>query len=397
MRLRTNTLILLSLIALVALLTTGIHGALQGNPLGADFYTFWKAARAEFIEGRSAYDPSVAREIQVDIQGRLSNPGEDQFAFSYPVFALLLVAPFSLLPFDWAQAAWMAVNFVLLLTTSLALSSRRRWVGATFWAFYPVCFALILGNLDLILAVIWLYFFSQVLPQNKGGSGNTAWMGVLVAVTTLKPQFSWFFLILAALVALRQKSSRLILGFLAGSAVLWSLGFLWHPHWLSEWVAQAVQYLNVLSGHSSPLQTWLAALAPPYDQAARAIIWIVIIVLSILFTLPACCKRSFPIQLLGWCGIVTYFVHPTGFSYDQMTFLIPVFLWAVEERSNSKVLAAWMGMMVLSWVALAATLTGFDRLADSSWLLFAAAAWLAWIAIDRNRAQAGKIHSAPQT
>jgi hypothetical protein len=397
MRLRTNTLILLSLIALVALLTTGIHGALQGNPLGADFYTFWKAARAEFIEGRSAYDPSVAREIQVDIQGRLSTPGEDQFAFSYPVFALLLVAPFSLLPFDWAQAAWMAVNFVLLLTASLALSSRRRWVGATSWAFYPVCFALILGNLDLILAVIWLFFFSQVLLRYKGRYGNTVWMGMLIAVTTLKPQFSWFFLILAALIALRQKSTRFMLGFLAGNVVLWSLGFLWHPHWLSEWVAQAIQYLNVLSGHSSPLQTWLAMLPSPYDQAARLITWVIIIALSFLFIRSAWRKHSFPIRLLGWCGIVTYFVHPTGFSYEQMTFLIPVFLWAVDERSSGKVLAAWLGMLVLSWVALIATLTGFDRLADSSWLLFAAAAWLAWITVDRNRAQAGTIQSAPQS
>ena len=123
---RSKILNLLILIVLAVLFAAGIHAALQGNPLGADFYTFWKAARAEFFEGRSAYDPSVAREIQMDIQGRLSNPTEDQFAFSYPIFALLLVAPFSLLPFDWAQATWMAVNFVLLLTASLAISSHRR-------------------------------------------------------------------------------------------------------------------------------------------------------------------------------------------------------------------------------------------------------------------------------
>lgn len=397
MPLRSKILNLLILIVLAVLFAAGIHAALQGNPLGADFYTFWKAARAEFFEGRSAYDPSVAREIQMDIQGRLSNPTEDQFAFSYPIFALLLVAPFSLLPFDWAQATWMAVNFVLLLTASLAISSHRRWVGASVWAFYPVCFALILGNLDLIIAVLWLFFFSQVLPQNKGRYGNTLWMGALISVTTIKPQFSWFFLILAALIALRQKSTRLMLGFLAGSAVLWSLGFLWHPHWLNEWVAQAVQYLTVLSGHSSPLQSWLAALPPPYDQIARSITWIIIIVLSILFIRSAWREHSFSIRLLGWCGIVTYFVHPTGFSYEQMTFLIPVFLWAVDERSSRKALAAWVGMLILSWVALVATFTGIDRLADSSWLLLAAAAWLVWITIDQKWSQPGKIQSASQS
>ena len=222
-------------------------------------------------------------------------------------------------------------------------------------------------------------------------------MGALISVTTIKPQFSWFFLILAALIALRQKSTRLMLGFLAGSAVLWSLGFLWHPHWLNEWVAQAVQYLTVLSGHSSPLQSWLATLTPPNDQTARSITWVIIIALSIWFIRSAWRNHSFSIRLLGWCGIVTYFVHPTGFSYEQMTFLIPVFLWAVDERSSRKALAAWVGMLILSWVALVATFTGIDRLADSSWLLLAAAAWLVWITIDQKWSQPGKIQSASQS
>lgn len=377
--------VLLVLMGLVGLFAVGIHGALRGNPLGADFYTFWKAARAEFIEGRSAYDPSVAGEIQMDLQGRLSTPSEDQFAFSYPIFALLLVAPVSWLPFEWAQAIWMAFNFILVLTAGMALSPRpRRWVGVTFWAFYPVSFALILGNFDLPVAVIWLFFFSQVLVNRESRSVDTYWMGALVAITTVKPQLSWLFLIFAAAVALRQKYTKLTLGFLAGCLLLWSVGFLWHPHWFSDWLSQAMQYLNVVTGHSSPLRHLLALLPEPFNQIVQWIVWATLAGTTLFLFGKAWRDDSFSIKFLGWCGIVIYVVHPTGLSYEQMAFLIAVFLWAVTERSTGRVVATWLGMIVLSWVSLAATLTRIDPLANSSWLFIVAIAWLIWISLTKK-------------
>ncbi|MEM5775912.1 MAG: hypothetical protein AAGU05_13000, partial [Anaerolineaceae bacterium] len=93
---------------------------------------------------------------------------------------------------------------------------------------------------------------------------------------------------------------------------------------------------------------------------------------------------SFSIKLLGWCGIVIYSVHPTGLSYEQMAFLIAVFLWAVTERSTGRVVATWLGMIVLSWVSLAATLSRIDPLANSSWLLIAAIAWLIWVSFKKK-------------
>jgi hypothetical protein len=383
---------LLVFLACLGLLAAGFHSALQGNSLGADFFTFWKAARAEFSEGRNPYDPAIAREIQVAIQGRLSEVDEDQFAYSYPIFGLLLVAPLAFLPFDWAQAVWLAFNFLLVLAAGLLLAPRnRRWVGVTFWIFYPVSFALILGNFDLLLAVIWLVFFARTLFQNKTNPGNSWWAGALLAITTLKPQFSWFFLILMAFLAVKRRNWILLGGFAAGSALLWLLPFLWHPGWFSEWLNQIVQYLSVNAGNASPVNVLFARLPENTAMILRWVGIITLVILSALLFLRTWQKRISGLHLLAWCGIVTYLVHPTGMSYEQMTVLIPIFLWAIHESRTRHALLVWVGFILLSWLSLVATLSKFDLLAASSWLLIAALAWLVWLFSRRNAGVSVKV------
>lgn len=372
-------------LACVGLLAVGFHSVLQNNPLGADFYTFWKAGRAEFIEGRSPYDPAVAREIQMDIQGRLSEPDEDQFAYSYPIFGLLLVAPLAFLSFDWAQSIWLAFGFLAVLAAGLALSPRnRRWAGATLWAFYPVSFALILGNFDLLLAVLWMIFFARVLWAEPARSVDSAWLGALLAVTTLKPQFSWFFLLFTFVLVLRRRWWKLAAGFVAGCALLWLLPLLWHPGWFAQWIHQIRLYLGVNAGRSSPVNHWLALLPAAAARPLAVLGWFASAGLSIFLFCLHWRGRISHLHLLAWCGILTFLIHPTGLSYEQMTFLIPFFLWGMRERRTGVVLPVWVGFIVLSWLSLAATLSKFDPLAASSWLLIAALAWLVWLFAGRK-------------
>ncbi|GAP15263.1 hypothetical protein LARV_03047 [Longilinea arvoryzae] len=364
----------------MAVLAFGFHAALQGNPLGADFYTAWKTARAVLIDGRSPYDPAIAREIQMDIQGHLSQPDEDQLAYSYPLFGLLLIAPLAFLAFDWAQALWLAFNFLIVMATGLAISSRKRfWLGATFWLLYPVSFALILGNFDLLIAAIWLFFLGQTLTQKDSQATNTIGLGLLVALTTLKPQFSWLFLIYTFVRVLRLRSWKFAGGFLAGCTLLWLAPLLWRPGWISQWLNQLLLYLKTMGGNFSPVNDFMVLLPP---NLAKPFLWIGLTLLagfSIFLFRQAWRGRISGLSLLAWCGVVTYLVHPTGLSYEQMTFLVPLFLWAVRERQTILSTLVWFGFIILSWLSLFATLTKIDLLADSSWLLIAAFLWLGWL------------------
>ncbi len=376
---------LLLFVGSVSLLAWGIHTALQGNPLGADFYTAWKAARAELIEHRSPYDPEVAREIQIDIQGHLSQPGEDQFAFSYPLFGLYLIAPLAFLSFDWAQAVWMGFNFLLALAAGLSVSPRsRRWLGATFWLFYPVSFALILGNFDLLISILWLFFLAQTIAQEQNGPKDAIGLGLLLSITTLKPQFSWLFLIYTLLWVLSRRAWKFGGGFLAGCLLLWLAPLLWHPNWIAEWSNQILIYLGTNAGHSSPVNFWLGLLPASLSQPLK---WLALALLggfTFFIFLQTWRRQISSIQLLAGCGIVVYLVHPTGLSYEQMTFLIPLFLWAVNERRKILAGLVWFGAILLSWLSLAATLTKLDPLADSSWLLIAACVGFIWLFVRRK-------------
>ena len=94
--------LLLTAVLLLAfgLLTFGIHRAFANNTPGIDFYVYWQAGRAFFLEGQDPYSPEVSARIQNGIyHGRAALPGEDPMKFNYPPFALLPVMPFLLLPF----------------------------------------------------------------------------------------------------------------------------------------------------------------------------------------------------------------------------------------------------------------------------------------------------------
>lgn len=385
MSVKRRLIAFLLFLSCLALLAFGFHTALRGNPLGADFYTAWKTARAVLIDNRSPYDPTIAREIQIDIQGRLSQPDEDQLAYSYPLFGLLIIAPLAFLAFDWAQALWLAFNFLLALVIGLAISTRKRlWLGATFWLPYPVSFALILGNFDLLMAVIWLFFLGQTLAQKESRGTDSIGLGLLVAITTLKPQFSWLFLIYAFVRVLKLRTWKLAGGFLAGLALLWLVPLLWRPDWISQWLNQIQLYMKTMGGRFSLLNDWMGLLP---SALAKPFAWIGLSLLagfSIYLFLLAWRGRISGLCLLAWCGVVTYLVHPTGLSYEQMTFLLPLFLWAVRERQMILSALVWFGFILLSWLSLLATLTKLDPLADSSWLLIAAFLWLGWLLARRR-------------
>lgn len=377
---KTRFLYLMFFLLCVGLLAVGIHSALRGNPLGADFYIYWRAARAEFSEGRSAYDPAVTRDIQMGIQGQLSQPDGDQLAYSYPIFGLWIVAPFSFLPFDWAQAIWMAAGFVLVLLAGLLLSpQKRRWIGATLWLIYPISFALIMGNFNLLVALIWIFFFARILLPKQDSTDDSFWLGLLLAVTTLKPQFSWLFLVFSFLFVLKQKAWRLAGGFVTGCVLLWLGPFLWRPNWLAGWISQFPDYMVGNGGRSSTFEHLLSLLPAGFVQPVRWVCWICLAGITLYLFVQAWRGRLPALNLIAWCGVLAFLVHPTGMSYEQMTFLIPLFFWAVSERRPLLSALVWSGFVLLSWLALMATLTKFDPLAASSWLLAAALGWLAWL------------------
>jgi len=168
------------------------YGYCQNNPGGNDFLPRYLGTRLFLINGWSPYGEQTTEEIQKKIFGRLASDDEDQSLFVYPMYTVLLVAPFSLISdYALARALWMtALQLCLVITTitgfMLCYWKPPVWFWGTMILFsllwYHSVRPLINGNLSIIVALL---ITLSLLSIQKN---LDAMAGFLLSLTTIKPQ-----------------------------------------------------------------------------------------------------------------------------------------------------------------------------------------------------------------
>src|ERR1035437_7176748 len=78
---------------LLGLLTFTLHALTENNNLGSDYYIYYVAGRALFIDHQNPYSDQVAQQVQMAVHKHLAGPNEDQLGFAYPPYALLPSLP----------------------------------------------------------------------------------------------------------------------------------------------------------------------------------------------------------------------------------------------------------------------------------------------------------------
>ena len=123
---------LIGLVLLIAaVLVVSVHAILVNLPVGADFYTFWLASRATFIDGINPYSSTVTLQSQLGIYGREAFAWEDQVAFAYPRLQPLHPSP-SPTHYPWAESVWLMSISFLVSTIYLAFPKSPKWLPFTF-------------------------------------------------------------------------------------------------------------------------------------------------------------------------------------------------------------------------------------------------------------------------
>jgi len=183
----------LSFAALLIATRAGVGPDPWGRPLGADFVSFWTAARLALAGmADAAWNPALHGAAQHAWFGTELGFAPDYYAFFYPPPFLLICLPFGLLPYPVALAAW------LWLTTSLFYAAIRALLGPG------------VPSLLLILA-----FPALTLNAEHGQNGalfaallaaaarwldrRPGWAGVCLGLLCCKPQLA--LLVLPALLA----------------------------------------------------------------------------------------------------------------------------------------------------------------------------------------------------
>jgi hypothetical protein len=378
--------------ALCAGMVFAVRRLLADNTLGIDLFVFWNSGRALFLEGSNPYDPEINRQVQMAIFGRAALPGEDPMLFAFPPYGLLAVLPLLVLPFDWAQAIWFVFYLMLAASLLYLLFPRApRWVTLTLLLFYPLTFALILGNFVFLIGMILMLACGLLVLRRERTSGWQVVIGIMLAWVTIKPQFSWLYLAFLAAYALRYRLWTLTGSFILSLAAMLGLSWLVLPGWLPQWLQQVRAYAE-----GNQVQSIAASyfdLIMPTAQAGPAAAVLMILFLGVTIWMGWLWWRGKlgHLHLLAWVGLVTNLFDPRAISYEQITLAVPFFLWAATREKTSLALRiAWPAAIVLLWVFFVIAVRGLYPMATEQMPIAIFTLWLIWYYLHSRRASAGR-------
>ena len=373
--------LLFSLIAVI-ILAIAVHLITTANTLGIDFATFWLAAKSALFQGKSPYSQEVTNEAQLFIYHRLANPGEDQVAFAYPFQAVFLIAPFAWMDFTWAQAFWMSLMIVALLAALLLFNSQcSPLFKLSFFFFYPVIFGVVLGNFAIFFTAVILFFFSQIYLSRSPSPVTQIICAALLSFSAVKPQFSWAYLLLAGLIAIKFHYRLFLIVLLSFSTLQYIVAFFWRPSWFVEWL-QALKAYSTYNKSDPTLLLYLQKFLPPNWVFPLAGILLTIFLFFLIYLVILWWKNKSPITLLpAWLGFLTYLIHPHGISYEQLTFLIPFFLWIVAGPSSKTIKFIWFSSIFLSWGLYLLSSNNLIPDAANQYPFLFYSLWLAWFTV----------------
>lgn len=245
-----SLLVVSSLLLLLIITISLVHDLFTSRVAGAnDFLPRWEGAVLFFQEGINPYSQEATERIQMHMYGQLARPDQDQVAFAYPFYTVLLLAPFAFFDFSYAMASaiWLVM---LLVAIYLALVGVARLTElkapAWFTLLYFICGILFYNSIrTLILGQFAAFVFVCVagaLLALRQQRDTVA--GILLALSTVKPQMTVFIVIVLMLWAFVENRRQFILSFAACMGFLMLASFALLPTWLADFLGQLNSYVD---------------------------------------------------------------------------------------------------------------------------------------------------------
>lgn len=353
--------------ALYLILASGIYLGLTRQMQGAnDFYSRWVGARALLLNNQNPYSDEVTREIQMGMYGRLASANEDQVAFAYPLFAAFPIAPLVGMPYDLAQALWMALLILAAVAASLLLVRLCRFAhveSATLAAvmlgvlvFYPTVRGVFNGQLTL-LSFLFIAAALLAIDARADAAG-----GMLLALATIKPQPVVLLAPLALVWALRQRRLRIVSGAFVAWAVMVVVGLAFVPTWPVDFIQGLLRYAQY-----EPIGPPVQILGNLLFSGSAALVFTIGVSVCLLAWLAwraaASIDRSWSdLQpTIGLAAIVTTLIGGRMGTPDQVLLLVPWLAWFGTLRRRRELVPAALGglaLIAVPWIAVLATLHG---------------------------------------
>lgn len=218
-------------------------------PGANDFYQRWNGAYAFWQQHLNPYSKEVALQAEMFLyHDRAStDPALDQYPgdFLYPFHAVILLAPLTVMSYPLASAIWLVLTGASVALSFLLLADLFNWrrpiwlttLGVA-WAitFYPAARGLFLGQIGTVVVCLELMTIWALAKDRD------ILAGILLAISTVKPQIGFLIIPFLLLWALRMGRWRFLISFAVTFGLLMMASFILLSSWLGQWLAQASQY-----------------------------------------------------------------------------------------------------------------------------------------------------------
>lgn len=286
-----------------------------------DFRPYWSATHL-LAHGKDFSDISLMDRIERTFTDW--NQSFTMMAWFAPT-GMVVLLPFTLLPFEKAAFLWLLINILILCITAFLLwekENRRIWIPLlAIFAFPMTLLSLYVGQINTLV----LFGLAIYLSLEK--TGNQYLRGVGLALTTIKPHLVILTLPIIILDSIYRKQWKILIGFLGALFFSVIVLFAFYPPWISS-------FWNLITSGLSTLRetpTISGLIVHTTGQSWGKCLWIP--GLTLILIIWGIKKEKWNTNKLIYFSIpLSLLFSPVGWGYDQILLLIPILL--VLYKSN---------------------------------------------------------------
>ena len=322
----------------------------------SDLYSPWAATRELLLHRRNPYGPEVSHEIQIVFYGHQINqtygqPGValvDEQRFAYPVYEVFLTAPLAYADFSdvqrWAPFVLGSLIAVNIFFCFSILHWRLLWEAIAAIILLTLSSPQIMQALRLqqlaIVEACLLTAGAWCISRN-----HTATAGVLLALSTIKPQMALLPLCWIALWAAGDwaRRRRLPATFIATLAVLIAAGELLLPGWPRYFLAGLAAYRK----YAMPTSSLRVVLGDTLGTVLGGILVLGLFAFAWLNRKAAADSRQFAsiLAMFFMCALLAF---PLFTPFNQVLLILPVLLLLYDWKTLPRI-SRLVFIVLVSW------------------------------------------------
>jgi hypothetical protein len=337
------------------LLTVLIQFSNFGTGQG-DFLAYWSAAHL-FVIGDNPYDQTAMATLQQSTIPERISRGEPVINAWNPPWLLLILAPVGILPYSIAFPVWIFCNtlligLVLLISWQMCRRTHNsREILVVFIAGYlfgETISYLAIGQITALVLlgmVLSIWWFDHQLDLLAGA---------ILLLTVIKPQISYFFLILVLIWIIKHRRWKVIEGFVIAALTSMIIFWIIDPSWVKDYIT-LMNGLPFSSNFTSTIGSFFASIFHIKIFYFSAIILILLIkpILGIL-------ESDGWLTTLNLALIISLPLSPYGFSFDQIVILpsiVQIITWLWNHKIPTKTTTLIVGCLILFYAFVLAMLS----------------------------------------